>query len=256
MQVAGYDHFLRLADSLRWDESAVDLTVDRVSWPTLDEGARRHVLGLIAGFAVAEAAVAVQLDPFRAAAPSEPMAAGFRAQAVDEARHARFFDRVAVEVADVPGDGPEERRGVLRRLVATAFVELFEKRLPRVARELAGARQDLGGAVGLYHMVLEGVVLLAGQRALLAALDASPAPLPGLRRGVQLVLRDERWHIGFGARCVRDAGLGDAEALAAEGEAAAGAWGRLVPPEAMREAALLHRRRLRAAGLRRGKVAA
>jgi ribonucleoside-diphosphate reductase beta chain len=254
--VAGYGHFLRVADSLQWDQQAVDLSVDCEQWPGLDEPSRRRLLGLIAGFAVAEAAVAVSLDPFEAASPNEPVAECFHAQAGDEDRHARFFDRVAAEVAAVAGDDASGRRAALRPLISPTFIDLFESRLPRTARELAAGRAGLAGAVALYHMVLEGVVLLAGQRALLAALDGLPDRLPGLRTGVELVLRDERWHVGFGVRCLQDAGLTQAETetLFADGEAAASAWGELVSPAAIREAALLHRRRLRAAGLARREV--
>jgi hypothetical protein len=67
--------------------------------------------------------------------------------------------------------------------------------------------------------VLEGVVLLAGQNAMLDTLDRLSVGLPGVRRGVELVLRDERWHIGFGTRLVQGAGLGydEVEALLALG---------------------------------------
>jgi ribonucleoside-diphosphate reductase beta chain len=69
---------------------------------------------------------------------------------------------------------------------------------------------------------------------------------------VKLVLRDERWHIGFGTRLVQGAGLGhdEVEALVALGQAAAGAWGDLVSPEAAERSAHMHRNRLRAVGSR------
>jgi ribonucleoside-diphosphate reductase beta chain len=99
-------------------------------------------------------------------------------------------------------------------------------------------------------MVLEGVVLLAGQNALLDTLDHLSVGLPGVRRGVELVLRDERWHIGFGTRMVQGSGLGpeEVEAIVAVGQAAAGAWGDLVSPDAAARAAQMHRNRLRSVG--------
>jgi ribonucleoside-diphosphate reductase beta chain len=65
---------------------------------------------------------------------------------------------------------------------------------------------------------------------------------------VELVLRDERWHIGFGTRLVQGAGLGqeDVEAILALGQAASGAWGDLVSPRAAERAVHMHRNRLRA----------
>ena len=69
-------------------------------------------------------------------------------------------------------------------------------------------------------MVLEGVVFTAGQLALLDLVDDR---LPGLQAGIELVLRDERWHVGFGARCLADLDYDEA-AILAEGEAAAALW--------------------------------
>jgi ribonucleoside-diphosphate reductase beta chain len=99
-------------------------------------------------------------------------------------------------------------------------------------------------------MVLEGVVLLAGQNALLDTLERLSTRLPGVRRGVELVLRDERWHIGFGTRLVQGSGLGrdEVEAILALGQAASGAWGDLVSPEAAERAVHMHRNRLRTVG--------
>jgi ribonucleoside-diphosphate reductase beta chain len=131
-------------------------------------------------------------------------AACFQAQQRDEQRHARFFARYAEAVG----------LGDPRAVLAPAFLELFEVRLPEA---VAGAP---GEAVGLYHMVLEGVVFTAGQLALLDLLDDR---LPGLREGTELVLRDERWHVGFGARCLADLDYDEA-AILDEGSRAAALW--------------------------------
>jgi len=243
-----YDSFVILAESLQWDEATIDFAPDKAAWPALDDTENAQVLGLIAGFCIAESAVSGHLGSFRAAASDDWVAACFRAQARDEYRHARFFDRVAAEVAAVPGADIAARQDVLRTLVSPDLVALFEERLPATALRLAEDREGLTAAVGLYHMVLEGVVLLAGQNAMLDTLDRLSVGLPGVRRGVELVLRDERWHIGFGTRLVQGAGLGhdEVEALLALGQAAAGAWGDLVSPDAAEKAARVHRTRLRA----------
>jgi ribonucleoside-diphosphate reductase beta chain len=142
------------------------------------------------------------------------------------------------------------RLDVLRTHVSPELVALFEERLPATALRLAEDREGLTTAVGLYHMVLEGVVLLAGQNALLDTLDRLSAGLPCVRRGVELVLRDERWHIGFGTRLVQGSDLGhdEVEELLALGQAAARAWGGLVSPDAAERAAQIHRTRLRGVG--------
>jgi ribonucleoside-diphosphate reductase beta chain len=98
-----YDSFVILAESLQWDEATIDFALDKATWPTLEDTENAQVLGLIAGFCIAESAVSGHLGSFQAAASDDWVAACFRAQARDEYRHARFFDRVAAEVAAVPG---------------------------------------------------------------------------------------------------------------------------------------------------------
>jgi ribonucleoside-diphosphate reductase beta chain len=252
MMITGYSHFVLLAESLQWDEKAIDFSVDREAWPKLQDGERAKVLGLLAGFVVAEIAVAGNLHSYRAAASDESMKATFRAQARDEARHARFVDRVATDVAGVPGATPAERRDALRAHVSPELVELFEERLPATARRLAEDHGGLTAAVGLYHMVIEGVVLVAGQHAMLDVLEGLSVKLPGVRKGMELVLRDERWHIGFGSRIVQRAAIDrdQAEAMLEQGETAAKVWGDLITPEAIETAMRQHRRRLKATNIK------
>jgi ribonucleoside-diphosphate reductase beta chain len=198
---ASYEHFLGIAASVQWDERAISLRADARAWPKVADA---RLTELVAGFCVGEAGVAEHLAVFA----DGPAAACFEAQARDEERHARFFARYAAAV------GLRDPREHL----SPAFLELFETRLPEA---VAGAP---GPAVGLYHMVLEGVVFTAGQLALLDLLDEDHDDrLPALREGVELVLRDERWHVGFGARCLADLDYDEA-AILAEGERAAALW--------------------------------
>jgi len=98
-----------------------------------------------------------------------------------------------------------------------------------MAAELAAGRTGLGQGVSLYHMLLEGVVFDAGQQALLD--DLADGTLPGVREGIERVERDERWHVGFGLRCLIETEpsrevLGDLLQRAAE---VAAVWGDAVP---------------------------
>jgi ribonucleoside-diphosphate reductase beta chain len=234
--LVGYEHFLGIADRIAWDERDVDLTDDGAGWSGLDPEWRDRVTAFVAGFALAEERVAIDLSPFIAAASDASMADCFRAQARDEERHARFFDRYSRRVLGL--DDLSDR-------VAPRFRELFEERLGAAASELASGRLRLADAVALYHLVLEGVVFSAGQNALLAELRRT-GDLPGLCEGMGRVVADERWHIGFGVRILR----GDPArvTIAVDSEHAIGAWGELLTPD-QRDAALRqHRRRLAAAG--------
>lgn len=250
--ITGYQHFVTLAESLQWDEKDIDYAADHAAWPQLTDAENAKVLGLIAGFVIAETSVSVQLGSYHAAASDDSMRAVFRAQARDEARHARFFDLVSAEVAGVPGADAAGRRDALRAHVSTELVELFETRLPATSQRLSEDHGRLTAAVGLYHMVIEGVVLLAGQHAMLDTLERLSVDLPGLHKGMKLVLRDERWHIGFGSRIVQSADIGreEADVLLDQGEMAAQVWGDLITPADIETAVRQHRRRLKAAGIK------
>jgi ribonucleoside-diphosphate reductase beta chain len=254
--ITGYGHFVQLAESLQWDETTIDLSVDVENWPKLSDEERTRILGLISGFVIGEQSVSTHLGAFESVATAEDtgdsMPGCFAAQARDEARHARFFQRVASEVLGVAGETPAERLEALRGHVGPDLVALFEDRLPRMAQDLADGEQGLTAAVGLYHMILEGVVLTAGQHALLAALARCSVPMSGVHKGMELVLRDERWHIGFGSRIIQSADLVDdtMEALLKEGTDASSAWGDLIGPDDVAQVEHLHRRRLRSVGIK------
>ena len=228
--------FSRIVARLQWSPGAIDLGADAREWQELPEERRGRLMTLLAGFCVAEDAVAEQLKPFADAAREATlvsqeslMAWVFFLQRRDEQRHALLFDRIAAEVLGLPGADAAERRAAARAHVPAAFLELFEERLPAMAAELAAGRTGLGQGISLYHMLLEGVVFDAGQHALLD--DLADGALPGVREGVERVERDERWHVGFGLRCLIETQPGPDlldDLLRRAGEAAA-AWGDAVP---------------------------
>jgi ribonucleoside-diphosphate reductase beta chain len=248
---------------LQWDATAIDLAPDARAWPELPDERRRRLTTLLAGFCVAEDAVSEHLEPFAAAARNTSMASAetlmawvFYLQRRDEERHALLFDRIAAEVLGLPGATPAERRAAARSHVPAALLELFEVRLPALAAELAAGRAGLGEGVSLYHMVLEGIVFDAGQSALLD--DLADGALPGVREGVVRIELDERWHIGFGLRCLIESQPSPdlLDALLARAEEAAEAWGDAVPSATRERVAHSCAHRLAAAGLIERRVAA
>jgi ribonucleoside-diphosphate reductase beta chain len=243
--------YSQIVAKLQWEPSAIDLAPDAEAWPGLPDERRHRLTTLLAGFRVAEDSVAEHLTPFadRAEHVDTMMMWIFFLQRRDEDRHALFFDRVAAEVLGLAGDTPADRLAAAREHVPAAFLELFEERLPAVAAELAAGHTGILDGVRLYHMVLEGAVFTAGQRALLD--DLADDALPGIRKGVENVERDERWHVGFGVRCLTEAK--DPEVLLdhvlSRATEAAAAWGDAVPPATREYAVNLCRRRLSIAGL-------
>ncbi len=250
--------YSQIVARLQWEPTAIDLAPDARAWSGLPAERRRRLTTLLAGFRVAEDAVAEHLTPFADVAEhvDTMMMWIFFLQRRDEDRHALFFDRVAAEVLQLPGATPAQRRAAAREHVPAALLELFEVQLPALAADLADGRTGILDGVRLYHMVLEGAVFSAGQRALLD--DLRDGALPGVRKGVAHVELDERWHVGFGVRCLTEAQ--DPEMLLdqvlARATEAAAAWGDAVPSATREFAVTLCRRRLSIAGLVEAPTAA
>ena len=255
--------FSKLVARLQWNPSAIDLTPDAREWPRLPDERRRRLKTLLAGFRVGDDLVSEHIAPFAAAAREGTMASQeslmswvFFLQRRDEQRHAEFFDRIAAEVLGLPGDTPAERRAAARAEAPPAMLELFEERLPAMAAEIGAGRKGLSEGVSLYHMLLEGVVFDAGQHTLLD--DLADGALPGVYEGVRRVELDERWHIGFGLRCLIETQPSREllEDLLARAEEAAEVWGDAVPEAMRRECAQKVAHRLHVSGLIEAPAAA
>jgi ribonucleoside-diphosphate reductase beta chain len=248
--------FSKVVARLQWDPAAIDLTGDARAWPELPDERRRRLTTLFAGFRVAEDAVSEHITPFADVARESTLASQeslmawvFFLQRRDEDRHALWFDRIAAEVLGLPGATPAERREAARPHVPPALLDLFEVQLPAMSAELAAGRTGLAEGVSLYHMVLEGIIFDAAHHALRE--DLADGALPGVREGVERVELDERWHIGFGLRCLIEAQpsrelLDD---LLAHADEAAAAWGDALPDETREYIADACHHRLVAGGL-------
>jgi ribonucleoside-diphosphate reductase beta chain len=248
--------FSRVVAKLQWDANAIDLGPDADAWPELPDERRERLTKLLAGFRIADDAVSEHLAPFGPAAHNSLVAWVIFLQRRDEQRHATFFDRVAAEVLKLPGETKDERRAAARELAPPGILGLFEERLPAMAAEVEEGRADLSEGMALYHMTLEGMVLSAGQRALLMELD--DGTLPGVRKGVYHVELDERWHIGFGLRCIIDARPSREliDDVLSRGEECAAAWGDALP-EAIRDMVVpMARRRMAVVTKQLGLLAA
>lgn len=248
--------FSGIVANLQWNPQAIDLAPDARAWPELAGERRRRLTTLLAGFCVAEEAVAEHLEPFAEVARKATLASQetlmawvFFLQRRDEQRHTELFDRIAADVLGLDGATPAQRRAAARVDVPPAMLELFEERLPAMAADLAAGRTGLSEGVGLYHMLLEGVVFDAGQQALLD--DLADGALPGVREGVARVERDERWHVGFGLRCLIETrpSLDVSRDLLKRAAEAAAAWGDAVPAATRERSARKVAHRLRVAGL-------
>jgi len=255
--------FSQIVARLQWNPMAIDLSADAREWTELDAERRARLRKLLAGFRVGEGAVAEQIAPYADAARNATLASQeslmawvFFLQRRDEQRHAQLFDRIAAEVLALPGNTAADRLAAARTHVPDPFRELFDERLPAVSTDLAAGDAGLAEGISLYHMLLEGVVFDAGQQALLDEL--ADGALPGVRAGLEHVVQDERWHVGFGLRClVETQPSADvlAELVARAGEAAA-VWGDAVPAVTRERSARKVPHRLHAARLSETPAAA
>src|SRR3984957_20383891 len=168
-QFARLSAYSAIVARLQWDANAIDLAADARAWPGLPADRRARLTTLLASFCIAEQAVRVHLEPFAGATDDTLLAWVLFLQRRDEDRHARLFDRIAAEVMQLPGKTAADRRAAARANVPEPILGLFEETLPALAAELTSGEADLQQGVSLYHMLLEGVVFTAGQRALLAA---------------------------------------------------------------------------------------
>jgi ribonucleoside-diphosphate reductase beta chain len=236
--------FSRVVAKLQWDEQRIDLAPDAEAFRAMPDERREKLTRILAGFRVADDAVSTNLEPFGPAANNSLIAWVVFLQKRDEKRHARFFDRVAAEVLGLPGETHEERTEAAREIAPPGIVELFHEQLPAMSAAMEEGSADLSDGMALYHMSLEGMVLSAGQRALLEDLD--DGAMPGVRQGVYHVELDERWHIGFGLRCLIDRHPPHEliDAIMGRAEECAAAWGDAIPEEIRDSVVPMARRRL------------
>ena len=199
------DLYLRW-ERLNWKVSDLDFTQDRVDWLALPEAHKERLLWTLAAFYVAEQRVAATLSPYVTAAPKLEQKIFLTTQLVDEQRHAVFFDRWFQEVV-AAGDGDlAVRLKSSRQWLGPGFEPLFDRHLEEVTSALRDDPENLGlfaKAVAMYHIVIEGVLALTGQKFILAWARDNDI-LPGFRAGFTAVARDESRHVSFGARVIRD----------------------------------------------------
>lgn len=189
-----------LAERRQWSADALAFDGDRAQWRELAPGLRERLLWHAGAFFVGEDAVATQLDPLIAAAADAGERAFLVSQRTDEIRHARCFDRFYAEVVDAGGDGAR-RLALARAGVGAPLIELLDVRLERAARALADDPGDLLAKIDfvtVYHLIVEGMLAICGQRMLLEFL-ADRRLLPGWSESLRLIARDEHRHVAYGA---------------------------------------------------------
>ena len=195
----------------QWSATEIDFSVDREQWTGLHPDVRTQLEATFGGFFFGEQAVTDTLSPLVMAAPDEENRLFLTTQLVDEARHSYFFGRMYHDVLGVPGGLHEAlvHVGEVRR-DGGGYGRIFDPNEGDLVTMTDAVRRDPGDyptwvrAVTLYHLMIEALLALPGQRRILRLLRAGGL-LPGFRAGFTAVTRDESRHVSYGVWALRQA---------------------------------------------------
>jgi ribonucleoside-diphosphate reductase beta chain len=197
-----------------WSTEDLDFSVDKGQWADMFEGFRIELQRSFILFFVGEQAVTDTLSPLVHAAPDESSRIFLSTQLVDEARHTVFFSRFFDEVVGISG-GLTPVLEDLRGKVGMGFREVFDRDLVDATEAVRKNPTDYGSwveGITIYHLVVEGMLALTGQKFLLSFLRELQI-LPGFYGGFTAVARDESRHVNFGVRALMEAGIRDKNML-------------------------------------------
>jgi ribonucleoside-diphosphate reductase beta chain len=195
----------------QWSASEIDFSVDRRDWAALHPGVREQLENTFGGFFFGEQAVTDTLSPLVMGAPDEENRLFLSTQIVDEARHSYLFARLYHDVLGVPGGLREALAHVGEVSQAdTGYGRIFDPDGGELVTVTDAVRLEPGDyglwveGVTLYHLMIEAVLALPGQRRTLRLLRANDL-LPGFRAGFTAVTRDESRHVSYGVWALRQA---------------------------------------------------
>jgi len=190
----------------QWRAQDIDFAVDRAQWQAMPAEERRMRLFGLSSFFKGEECVTNTLAPYITAMPDDEMRMFVTTQLVDEARHTVFFSRFFSEALGIDYGRLEETLAVvsqnmndnLRYILVDALNDVSD----RIRREPTQLAHLIEG-VTLYHVVIEGMMALAGQRSMLDTYRQTNV-FPAFRGGFTAVARDESRHVVFGVKFLRD----------------------------------------------------
>ncbi len=205
-ELMDYEQLYALWERQNWRAHELDFSVDREHWLASPTEAQESMLWSLGSFYIGEERVTADLAPFLLAAPSGEVEIFLATQLVDEARHAAFFDRFGAEVLALEKDDLRGRMLELQERMEGAWFEVFDGGLREIANRIKARPDDLElfvEGITTYHLVIEGVLAMTGQRFILKYMEDHSA-YPGFQKGFGLVEQDEHRHIAFGVRFLKD----------------------------------------------------
>ena len=190
----------------QWRAQDIDFSGDRKQWEGMSQDERTMRLYGLSAFFQGEACVTDTLGPYIIAMPDEEMRIFTTTQLVDEARHTVFFSRFFKEVLGVDKEKLEDALAVAREYMNAHLKYILIDALTEVAWRIQrdpGNMAHLVEGITLYHVIIEGTMALAGQRAILEFYRMNNL-FPAFRGGFTAVARDESRHVVFGVKFLRE----------------------------------------------------
>src|SRR5215469_2496479 len=190
----------------QWRAQDIDFSGDRKQWEGMSQDERNMRMYGLSAFFQGEACVTDTLGPYIIAMPDEEMRIFTTTQLVDEARHTVFFSRFFKEVLRVDKEKLEDALAVAREYMNAHLKYILIDALTEVAERIQrdpGNMAHLVEGITLYHVIIEGTMALAGQRAILELYRMNNL-FPAFRGGFTAVARDESRHVVFGVKFLRD----------------------------------------------------
>jgi ribonucleoside-diphosphate reductase beta chain len=185
-----------------WSAMSIDLTQDKQDWANLPDLLKNEILGVFLAFFLGEAAVTDTLSPMVHAAPTDEDRQFLSTQLVDEARHTIFFERFFNEVIGMTFEDAKKRAKSygLTHTNDYGYGKVFYVDLVESTEAVRLDPGDYGkwvDSIVMYHMLVEGMLALQGQRQILRGARAFGV-VPGFRAGFTAVTRDESRHVNYG----------------------------------------------------------
>ncbi len=200
-----------------WAVHDLDFTQDKQDWQNIPGELKNEIIYGLQAFYMGEVCVTETLSPMVHAAPTTEDQQFLSTQLVDEARHAIFFENFFREVLGIDGLEALKQDPLFKEYLdpqIPGYGRVFFKDLPEVTEAVRNDPDDYKKwvtSIVLYHMLIEGMLALYGQRQLLQATRAFDV-LPAFRAGFTAVTRDESRHVNYGVYALRkafEAGLHD-----------------------------------------------
>jgi len=190
----------------QWRSQDIDFSADLAQWQGMSEDEHRARIYGLSAFFKGEECVTNTLAPYVTAMPDDEMRMFVTTQLVDEARHTVFFSRFFKEALGIDEGRLEDTLGVVQQNMNDQLRYILIDSLSEVSERIRQKPTNLAHlveGVTLYHIVVEGMMALAGQRNILENYREFNI-FPAFRAGFTAVARDESRHVIFGVKFLRD----------------------------------------------------